>query len=231
MVSLPPKIYSIYQFFEKTKDNNWTENPFKFYKTICNSNVKMAKNISNLNFYQVDFVIDKKINPTFIIKYIRNVQYRNYFSNNVLTYKEVSKINENIWTEEETYNGIKNIYNCSMNSFQLLFFTNKDYTQTSTSDAKYYNCYKILNDSKFYILRFETVYNFLDIDQNIDLIIYIKMIVNLLKTVYDKFKIKFIIDEKISLSDSDSDKNKEKEKDKSDNEIVTLESLLISDKK
>jgi hypothetical protein len=227
MVSLPPKIFTIYQFFEKSKDNNWSDNPFKFYKTIYNSNVKIAKNISNLNFYQVDFIIDKKINPAFIIKYIRNVQYRNYFSSNVLTYKEISKINENNWTEEETYNGIKNIYNCSMSPYQLLFYTNNDYTQTSTSDAKYYNCYKILNDSKYYILRFETVYNFLDIDQNIDLTLYIKMIINLLKTVYDKFKIKLVIDENLSHSDTDSDKNKSKD----NNEITTLESLLISDKK
>jgi hypothetical protein len=205
--SLPPKIFTIYQFFEKTKENNWSENPFIFYKIIRGVRVKIAENISNLNYYQIDFTINKKINPAFIIKYIRNIQYRNYFSPSIISFKEISSekvasgktvfflkdssTDVTSWLEEETYNGITNIYNCLLSNYQLLFYTNTDYLNINISDAKYYNCYKILNDSKCYILRFETVLNFLDIDQNIDIDIYIQMIINILSAIYTQFKLKF----------------------------------------
>lgn len=229
MVSLPPKIFTIYQFFDKTKDNNWSENPFKFYKTIQNINVKIAKNISNLNFYQVDFIIDKKINPTFMIKYIRNIQYRNYFSTSAISFKEISKINENNWMEEENYNGAKTIFSCTASTYQLLFYTNADYTNSNISEAKYYNSYKILNDKSSYILRFETVYNFLDIDQNIDLSIYIQMLSNIIRAVYKQLHIKCYIND--SVEDIELSKDSDSEKEKPKDSPINLESFLDSNKK
>lgn len=193
-ISLPPKIFTIYNFFEKTKDSNWDKNPFVFCRKIYNIDIKIAKNISNLNFYQMDFIIDKQINPTYIIKYFKNIQYRNHFSSSIISFKEISKTNENNWIEEEIYNGNKNIYNCILTEYQLLFYTNVEFLKTNTSDAKYYNSYKILTDTQNYILRFETVLNNLDIDQNIDINIYVNMIINILKAIYNQYKIKFTLD-------------------------------------
>ena len=56
-ISLPPNIFIIYDFFNKTKNKDWDKNPFIFYKKINDINIKVAKDISNLNFYQIDIPI------------------------------------------------------------------------------------------------------------------------------------------------------------------------------
>ena len=59
------------------------------------------------------------------------------------------------------------------------------------SNTKYYHAFKILNNNDKYILRFEIVLNCMDMDQDIDIIIYLNMIIRLLKATHDKFKQNF----------------------------------------
>lgn len=192
---IPLNTQKIYQFFDKTKDGN--------------VDIRIAKNISNLNFYQIDFPINKGINSQYIIKYFQNINYRNYFSSD-LKYREIKRLGETEWTEEESYNGSKSIFNCISNKFQLLLYTNEDYLSTNISEAKYYTSYKILNASDFYILRFETVFNHLDMDQFMDVNIYINMIVNLLRSIYKTFKIEFPLDKsgtQVAIQEPESNDN------------------------
>ena len=42
--TLPENIYNINNFFEKTKDTTWKENPFKFYKKVYNLNLNIFNN-------------------------------------------------------------------------------------------------------------------------------------------------------------------------------------------
>jgi hypothetical protein len=202
-ITLPQKIFIIYNFFKKSQDKKWVDNPFKFYKKINNIEINIAKNISNLNFYQIDFPLDNRINPNYLIKYLKNIDYRNIFSSDIILFKEISKKNDSCWVEEENYNGIKSTYNCLLLPLQLIFYTNYDYFDNNTSQSKYYNAFKIINEPcekvktlsqatlEPKILRYETVLNNLDIDQNIDIIIYINMIINILRANYDLLKIKF----------------------------------------
>jgi hypothetical protein len=187
-ISLPANIYTIYDFFDKTKNPDWKENPFTSYKKINNLEIKIAKNISNLNFYQVDFQINKKIKPEFLIKYIKNIDYRNYYSKDTLFYKFVSSIDENNWIENEFYNGSKNKFIVTDSNFIVLFYNETPSFGQDLSDTKYYHAYKILNNNDNNILRFEIVLNNMDMDQDIDIIIYMNMIIRLLKAVHDKFK-------------------------------------------
>lgn len=190
-LKLPQRIYIIYDFFNKTKNKDWKENPFQFYNKINNIDVKIAKNISNLNFYQADIPIHKNINPEYIIKYLKNLDYRNYYAKKTLIYKLVSKINENKWIENEYYKLSKNTFTVQMSQFIILFYnTTYDFKQ-NVSDTKYYHSYRILNNNDKYILRFEIVLNNMDIDQDIDIIIYLNMLIRLLRAIYLKFKIKF----------------------------------------
>ena len=53
-IALPEHIYKMYSLFEKTTDPKWSDNPFKFFKSIHNIEIKIAKNISNLNYFMVD---------------------------------------------------------------------------------------------------------------------------------------------------------------------------------
>ncbi len=187
-ISLPGNIFTIYDFFDKTKNPDWKENPFTLYKKINNLEIKIAKNISNLNFYQVDFQINKKIKPEFLIKYIKNIDYRNYYSKDTLFYKHVSTIDENNWVELEFYNGSKNKFIVTDSNFLVLFYNESPSFGQSLSDTKYYHAYKILNNNDNFILRFEIVLNNMDIDQDIDIIIYLNMLIRLLKAVHNKFK-------------------------------------------
>lgn len=187
-ISLPGNIFTIYDFFDKTKNPDWKENPFTLYKKINNLEIKIAKNISNLNFYQVDFQINKKIKPEFLIKYIKNIDYRNYYSKDTLFYKHVSTIDENNWVELEFYNGSKNKFIVTDSNFLVLFYNESPSFGQSLSDTKYYHAFKILNNNDNFILRFEIVLNNMDMDQDIDIIIYLNMIIRLLKAVHDKFK-------------------------------------------
>ena len=187
-ISLPPNIFTIYDFFNKTKNIDWKENPFVTYKKINNLEIKIAKNISNLNFYQIDFPISKKIKPDFLIKYIKNIDYRNYYSKDTLFYKLVSNIDENNWTEYEFYNGSKNKFVVTCSNFIVLFYNENPSFGQNLSDTKYYHSYKILGEDDKNTLRFEIALNNMDMDQDIDIIVYSNMIIRLLKAVHDKFK-------------------------------------------
>jgi hypothetical protein len=195
-IILPSAIYTIYDFFDKTRDIEWKTNPFVFYKNINDITIKIARDISNLHFYQIDIPICAKINPKFIIKYLQNIDYRNYYAANTLYYKLITKIDDNKWIECEYCNQARNLFNIVINPYIILFYnTTKDFKQ-NISDTKYYNCYKILKknypdkDSNVkYILRFESVFNIMDINQDINIIIYINMINRMLKAIYKKFNI------------------------------------------
>lgn len=186
---VPHNIYVIYNFFNKTRDDNWKENPFIFFKTIHNREVKIARNISHLNYYQIDIPFNKKINPLYMIKYFKNIDYRNVFSPESISFKMINKIDDNKWIEEEKVSGTTNRFNCLLSHFTLLFYNENWSIDQSLSQSKYYHCYSILNKEDTYILRFDIALNSLDIDQEIDINIYIILINNLLKAIYKKFKI------------------------------------------
>ena len=189
--TLPENVFNINNLFEKTKDNTWEDNPFKLYKKMNNFNLYIGKNINYLNYYYIDFPISKKINSHFVIKYFKNIDYRNIFSHNSINSSLINQVNKNIWLEEEIYKGHKTIYNVLMTTFQLFFYNDSNDFNTNTSQAKYYMAYKIFNNEPNYILRFELVLNNMDLDQDIDVNIYINMILNLLKNIHNKFKIDF----------------------------------------
>jgi len=174
---LPPNIYNFYNFFEK---NN--EIP------LINNHI-MKTTQDDLNFYRIDLILHKNITPSFIIKYLRNIDYRNIFSSNSINFKQIGNEHENYWVEEETYNNVKTIFTWVATKFQLISYVIK--MNEETRNKKYYNCYKILKDTSknCYILRFETVYNNMDIDQDIDVSIYLHMIINILKSSYSILKI------------------------------------------
>ena len=195
-IILPSAIYTIYDFFDRTRDSKWINNPFVFYKNINDITIKIVRDISNLNFYQIDIPIYGKINPKFIIKYLQNIDYRNYYAANTLYYKLITKIDNNKWIECEYRNQARNLFNIVINPYIILFYNTTHKFEQNIADTKYYNCYKILkknypvNDSSIkYILRFESVFNIMDINQDIDIIIYINMINRMLKAIYKKFNI------------------------------------------
>jgi len=210
-ISLPPNIYTIYDFFDKTKNTEWKENPFTTYKKINNLEIKIAKNISNLNFYQVDFPINKMIKPGFLIKYIKNIDYRNYYSNDTLFYKLVSRVDDNEWAEYELYNGSKNKFVVLNSKFIVIFYNENPSFGQNLSDTKYYHAFKILSDNGNYILRFEIVLNNMDMDQDIDIVIYLNMIIRLLKAVHKKFKQSFNIELLKKHTDDDNDNDNDSE--------------------
>jgi hypothetical protein len=186
-ISLPENIYNINNLFEK-KYILQEDNPFKFYKKIYNLDLYIAKNINNLNYYYIDFPINKNINPQFVIKYLKNSDYRNAFSHESLNFYLTNKISENSWKEDEIYKGHKTNYHVLMTTFQLFFYNDVTIFNTNISQAKYYMSYKIFKTNDNYILRFEIVLNNMDLDQDIDINIYVNMIYNLLKTIHKKFK-------------------------------------------
>ena len=194
-ISLPINIYNSYIFFEKNEDNL-----FVYLKKIHGIPVKMAKNISNLNYYQIDILVNKSINPKYLIKYLRDINYRNYFSSDSIYFKQHKIFNENKWIETENYKGveIKYIVNYNENNFFILFYNeNCSPKDINISETKYYHCFKILNSEDNYILRYETILNHMDIDQLIDIRIYLEMLINILRSIYDKFKIVFKLDHRL----------------------------------
>lgn len=176
-IMLPPNIYNIYNFFE-------TNNEIPMIDKLI-----MKTTQDDLNYYRVDFKLHKNTTPSFIIKYLRNIDYRNIFSSSSINFKQVGTGQENYWVEEETYNNVKTIFTWLATKFKLISYVNK--TNDTTKNTKYYNCYKILKDNSdgCHVLRFETVYNNMDMDQDVDLSIYINMIINILKSSYSILKI------------------------------------------
>jgi len=185
-ISLPENIYNINYIFEKNIKQE--DNPFKFFKKIYGLDLYLARNINNLNYYYIDFPINKNINPNFVIKYFKNIDYRNAFSHESLNFYITSKISDNSWKEDEIYKGHKTNYNVIMTNFSIFFYSNVNFFNTNVSQAKYYMSYKIFSNPINYILRFELVLNNMDLDQDIDINVYVNMIYNLLKTIHKKFQ-------------------------------------------
>ena len=194
--TLPKKIFTIYDFFEKTKNPKWNENPFKqFYphlKEKFNSmNIMVASNISNLNFYIIDFDINMKVTPSYIIKYFKDISLRNLFSDASVKYKLIQYTNteKTKWIEEETYKDNINTFNCIQSNFEFITYTDNNIKNADTSTSKIYIAYKVLSCENKYVLRLELVLNHMDMDQEIDLLVYIHMITNILKTIHKKFRV------------------------------------------
>ena len=192
---LPKKIHTIYDFFEQTKNPKWEANPFKPFKPIlkeqlANHNIMLAMNISNLNFYKIDFSIDKRIPPNYIIKYIKDEKLRNLYSDPLLNYTIDSIITrEKKWIETETYKDTTNNFVCILSSFEFLQYSECDMNDKDVSESKFYIAYKILNAGDKNVLRFEIVLNSMDIDQEVDLMIYTDMITKMLKAIYNKHRL------------------------------------------
>jgi hypothetical protein len=201
-ICLPSNIYNAYIFFE-TNDKD----SFVFFKRIHGIPVKIAKNILNLNYYQIDIPINKLINPKYIIKYLKDINYRNYFSSDTIFFKETKKETNTKWTEIENYKGIKIEYIVHYNEkqFYILFYNENWYSENiNISQTKYYHCFKILSSENNYVLRFEIILNNMDIDQLIDIHIYLDMLINILRAIYSKFKIVFKLDHNLELETRDS---------------------------
>jgi hypothetical protein len=193
-ICLPINIYNSYIFFE--------ENTFIFLKRIHGIPIKIIKNISNLNYYQIDIPINKIINPNYIIKYLKDINYRNCFSSDTISFKIHKNINDNKWIEIENYKGIEIQYivNYNEKQFYILFYNEDWYPKNiNISQTKYYHCFKLLSSKDYYILRFEIILNHMDIDQLIDIRIYLEMLINILRAIYNKFNIVFKLDHDLEL--------------------------------
>ena len=193
-ICLPINIYNSYIFFE--------ENTFIFLKKIHGIPIKIIKNISNLNYYQIDIPINKIINPKYIIKYLKDINYRNCFSSDTINFNIHEFINENKWIEIENYKGIEIQYivNYNEKQFYILFYNEDWYpTDINISQTKYYHCFKLLSSTDNYILRFEIILNHMDIDQLIDIRIYLEMLINIFRAIYNKFNIVFKLDHNLEL--------------------------------
>lgn len=193
-ICLPINIYDSYIFFE--------ENAFVFLKRIHNIPIKIIKNISNLNYYQIDIPINKIINAKYIIKYLKDINYRNYYSSDTISFKHHKVFNDNKWIEIEDYKGveIQYIVNYNEKQFYILFYNEDWYPKDiNLSQTKYYHCFKILNSDDNYILRFEIILNHMDIDQLIDIRIYLEMLINIIRAIYKKFNIIFKLDHDLEL--------------------------------
>lgn len=206
-ISLPKNIYDAYIFFDKTKNESNINNPFVFFKKIHGVPVKIAKNILNLNYYQIDIPINKKINPSYLIKYLKEIDYRNYYSSDTISFKQVKIINDNKWIEKENYRGVETKYIVIYNQkqFYMLFYNENWYPNNiNISQTKYYHSFKILDSSDEYILRFEIILNHMDIDQLIDIHIYLNMLINIIRAIYNKFNIIFKLDHQLEIETRNS---------------------------
>lgn len=194
-IQLPKKPYIIYNFLEKCQDKNFDKNPFVDYKIFHNIQVKIARNISILNLYYLNIPFDKKIKPNFLLQYLKNIDYRNSFSSS-LSFKLINDISSTNWIEEEIYNDSKNIFNCNMFNFKIIFYKKDENFNENTSEVKYYQSYKILSEENNYILRLEMVLNSMDIDQDQDINAQLQMLLNLLRAVYKINHLTFDLDDK-----------------------------------
>jgi hypothetical protein len=194
-IQLPKKPYVIYNFLEKCQDKNFDKNPFVEYKIINNIQIKIARNISIFNLYYFNIPFDKKIKPNFLLQYLKNIDYRNSFSS-YLTFKLLTDISPTNWIEEEIYNDSKNIFNCNMFNFKIIFYKKEENFNENTSEVKYYQSYKILSEENNYILRLEMVLNSMDIDQDQDINAQLQMLLNLLRAVYKINHLTFDLDDK-----------------------------------
>ena len=132
-IMLPPKIYNIYNFFENNNDIPLMKDSDVYHNHI------MKTTHEDLNYYRVDLKLHKNIPPSFIITYLRNIDYRNIFSSNSINFKLVGTGHVNSWVEEETYNNMKTIFTWMASKFQLISYVNM--TNESARNIKYYNCY------------------------------------------------------------------------------------------
>lgn len=199
---VPQNIFNIYNIFEKTRDSSWKENPFIFFKKIHCVPIKIAENISNLNYYQIDIPINKKINPLFLLKYLKDINYRNYYSSDTISFSIIKEIDDNKWIEKEKYRetDINYVVNYSESQFYLLFYNNDWFPENiNISQTKYYHCFKILSTDDEYILRFEIVLNSMDFDQIIDIYIYLEMLINIVRANYEKNNIVFKLDHMLEI--------------------------------
>ena len=148
-ISLPLNIYNAYIFFEKNEPNL-----FVFLRKINCIPVKIAKNINNLNYYQIDIPVNKKLDPIYIMKYLKDIDYRNYYSSDSISFKQYKKENDNEWIEIENYRGVENRYVVNFNQFTFyILFYNEDWNPSdiNISQTKYYHCIKILNNDSEYL--------------------------------------------------------------------------------
>jgi len=203
-ISLPVNIYNAYIFFKKNE-----ENIFSFLKKIRGIPIKIAKNISNLNYYQIDIPVNKNINPTYLLKYLKDINNRNYFSSDTISFESIKTENnsEITWNENENYRGTETQYivNYNQKQFYILFYNdNWNSENDNISHNKYYHCFKILNTPDEYILRFEIILNNMDIDQMIDIHTYFEMLINILRAIYNKFKVVFKLDHNLELETRES---------------------------
>lgn len=194
-IQLPKKPYIIYNFLEKCQDKNFDKNPFVDYKIFHNIQIKIARNISIFNLYYFNISFDKKIKPNFLLQYLKNIDYRNSFSSS-LSFKLINDISSTNWIEEEIYNDSKNIFNCNMFNFKIIFYKKDENFNENTSAVKYYQSYKILSEENNYILRLEMVLNSMDIDQDQDINAQLQMLLNLLRAVYKINHLTFDLDDK-----------------------------------
>jgi hypothetical protein len=192
-IVLPKRIFELYRYFE-----NAINHPFKIYKPQIENTFKdlkiMTTTMMEMNLYYIDFNISKEISPSYVMKYIKDVNIRNACSNNMLKYKAVIKNSDlsqsNKWNEEETYKDSVNNFICFGSKFNITCYTEEEENEVNdTSSIKYYISYKILSTPDNYILRFEIAVNSTDMDQEIDIYVYINMITNIIKAIYTKFKI------------------------------------------
>jgi hypothetical protein len=182
-IILPENIYKIYTLFEKCVG-------FVHFLTTNSVEIVVKKNISNMNYYQMDIPFSINLNPKYIIDYIKEINYRNHFSESQIKFTLIKTIDQSHWIEEELYRGHKTIFNVILlNKFHIIFYNGEDNSSTDTSESKYYNAYKILKTTNRYVLRFQIAFNCGDIDQTIDLMQYLKMILNIIKSVNSKFNI------------------------------------------
>ena len=183
-LSLPCKIFDLYNTFEKA-----TNNDFDFYKKIGDLNIKINKNVSELNLFQIDFTVSKKLSPHYYIIYLKDINNRNAFSPDSISFHMYETIDDNKWIEDELYNGNRNRLVCVSSSFIIIFYAENFESTNNLSNKKYYHSFKLLDNKDNYIIRFEIALNFLDIDFDIDINIYITMINNIINAIYTKFKI------------------------------------------
>jgi hypothetical protein len=183
VLNLPTKYFNIYKKFENG-----------IFTKQKNSIYKLEYVEEQLNLYKIDIIIKKELNNLkSIIKYFKNIDYRNNLCNKNFKYTIINKIDDNNWIEEELYNNVSNYFNVIITDYNMICYTVNDkpelYNKTiennlDVSDLKYYYAYKILKIEDNIIFRFEIVYNRYDINQDIDIKKQYEMINNIINIIY-----------------------------------------------